>query len=125
MSVNFSYSWIDKAQIDGGLEFGLAHSDYSPAEIEECLEANASMDLGNKIAQEQANRLVRAIGTITGNQAVAGGEAAFNDGRRMKTKLNWTIAIGDFLVLWVKNSSGIIYSSGSSVSVLGECWVKP
>ena len=124
-SINASYAWSDKAIVDDGAQFGWAHSDYSAAEIEECLEASASMDVGDKVSQERGNRLVREIGVIGGastNTANAG--ASFNDGRPVKTKLNWLLSIGDTLSLWVRNSSGTVYTTGSTLVASGNIWVK-
>ncbi len=120
ISVNHSFAWIDKAAADEGAEFGYAHSDYTAAEIEECLEAFTSIDLGDKIAQEQANRLVRSVGTIAGD--ASGGR--FADGRKVKTRLNWLLAAGDAIHLWVRNSSGTVWITGSEILVNGEMWVK-
>ncbi len=123
-SLNASYSWSNiGAAIDDGLEFGVAHSDYSAAEIEECLEASASIDQGDKIAQEQADRLVRTIG-IMPSSGTTGSGRTFNDGRRIRTKLNWLLGIGDTLVVWMRNGSGTIYTTGSSLVVSGDMWVK-
>ncbi len=126
MSVNASYAWSDLAGgADDACTFGFAHSDYSAAEVEECLEAGATMDLGNKVAQEQANRLVRQIGTISGPSAGVGSSGfSFNDGKPIKTRLNWLMAIGDRLNLWIRNSSGVIWTTGSSVTIVGDLWVK-
>jgi len=108
MSIDASYIWSGIADvIDDGLEFGVAHSDYSAAEIEEALEAIESIDLGDKVAQEQANRWVRSIGTFASAINTAGSAAQFNDGKPVKTKLNWKMSIGDTLVGWVRNGSGV------------------
>ncbi len=126
VSLICSYSWSNiGAIIDDGCTFGVAHSDYSATEVEECLEAFSAIDLGNKIAQEQANRLVREIGTISqaGALAAAAG-AAFNDGKKYKVRLNWKMSIGDTLNLWVRNASGTVWTTGSSVTISGELWVK-
>ncbi len=126
MSVNLTYTISNiGASDDDAFEFGLAHSDYSAAEIEECLEASGSMDVGDKIAQEQANRLVRHIGTVSGALAGAqGGGANFNDGKPVKTKLNWLLAPGDSLVTWVRNGSTTIYTTGGFLETVGDLWVK-
>ncbi len=121
ISLNASYSWANKTASDDALTFGVAHSDYTAAEIEECLEAFESIDLGDKIAQEKANRLVREIGTISGQGDTAG---AFNGGRKIKTRLNWLMAIGDNLQLFIRNASGAVYTTGSTVTVNGDLWVK-
>jgi len=105
MSLDGTWSLSDSASIgdaQGPLAFGVAHSDYSAAEIEECLEAAGSMEIGDKIANEQANRLVRQIGVITAD-GENGQPSNFNDGKPVKVKLNWGVAVGDFLDIWVYN----------------------
>ncbi len=125
ISVDCSYAWSDKADIDDGAQFGWAHSDYSAAEIEECLEASSSIDIGDKVEQERANRLVREIGIIAGaNTGGAGSGASFNQGMPVKTRLNWLLSIGDTLDLWVRNSSGVVYTTGSTLVASGNLWVK-
>ncbi len=124
ISTNLSYSITDVgATIDDGQEFGLAHSDYTTAEVEEAIEAGGSVDIGDKVAQEQANRLVRTIGMMAG-QPGTGASLSFNDGRRWKTKLNWHIGIGKSLRLWVRNGSDTVYTDGANLVVVGDMWVK-
>ncbi len=126
ISIDASYSWSGiGANVDDGCSFGFAHSDYTAAEIEECLEAITSIDLGDKVAQERANRLVRYIGTIgnTGGAPAAGG-ASFNDGKRVKVRLNWLLSAGDQLGLWIRNASGVVWTTGSQVTISGDLWVK-
>ncbi len=124
ISVDLSYNIVDLGnQIDDGQEFGLAHSDYTAAEIEECLESAGSIDLGNKVAQEQANRLVRIVGMMPGLGATAGG-LTFNEGRPQKTKLNWKMSTGDTLNIWIRNGSGVVWTTGAAIVVQGNMWVK-
>ncbi len=126
ISADLAYAWEDiQAQIDDGAEFGLAHSDYSAAEIEECLEAQASIDLGDKIAQEHANRLVRSIGKMPANTVAAGSGVVFNDGNKKKTRLNWLLSIGDTLNLWIRNGSGVVWTTGSTIGAIGDLYVLP
>ncbi len=125
ITLDASYTWADIQQItDDGMTFGLAHSDYSAAEIEECLESFTAIDLGDKVAQERSNRLVREIGTFSSVTSAAGSGAQFNDGKPVKTKLNWLMSAGDQLNIWFRNGSGIVYVDGSSVTVNGTLWVK-
>ncbi len=119
----FTWSGIG-AQIDDSLEFGWAHSDYTAAEIEECLEASGSMDPGEKVQGEQANRLVRTVGVISAASIAAGGGTAFNDGKPITTKLNWLLSPADSLKLWARNGSGVVYTTGSTLSMVGDLWVK-
>ncbi len=124
MTLDGSWSWSDKAAIDGAMEFGVAHSDYSAAEIEECLEATGSFDLGDMVSQEQANRKVRTIGTFGSGPSTANSDAEHNDGRPVKTKLNWLLSAGDSLNVWFRNGSGTVYTTGSAITFSGNLWVK-
>ncbi len=124
ISVNLSYGLSDLgATSDDGQEFGLAHGDYTAVEIEECLEAAGAINVGDKVAQERANRLVRSIGQMTGAPGTGAG-LSYNDGKPVKTKLNWFIGIGQTVVLWIRNTSGTIYTTGASLDCIGEMWVK-
>ncbi len=97
---------------DGPIEVGVAHSDYTAAEIEEALEAAGAWDEGNLVAQEQAKRLVRRIGVLTGEETV------LNEGQPIKTRLNWRIAIGDTIQYWLRNR-GIQLTTGMEVGFQG------
>ncbi len=124
ISLKASYAWSDLAVEDDGMSFGVAHSDYSDAEIEECLESATAIDLGDKVAQEKAARLVREIGTFGGNTDTAGGGVMFNDGKPVTTKLNWLMAPGDQLKFWMRNGSQSNYTNGGKVLINGALWVK-
>ncbi len=124
ISTDLNYSVVNLgAAIDDGQEFGMAHSDYTAAEVEECLEAQTAINPGNKVGQEQANRLVRSVGTVAG-QGLAGASLGFNDGKPVKTKLNWHMAIGDALNVWIRNGSQVVYTTGSALRVQGTIWIK-
>ncbi len=125
VSVHLAYAWSDIGQaIDDSLEFGLCHSDYSAAEVEECLEAGEAIDIGDKIAQEKVNRLVRVIGVIANASGVTGSGAQFNDGKPVRTKLNWKMATGDRLNVFVRNGSQVTYLTGSVLNAFGNLWIK-
>ncbi len=126
ISAELTYQWVEtQAVIDGGLEFGLSHSDYSAAEVEECLEAAGSIDLGDKIAQERANRLVRSLGTINQfTDSTVGADHGTFPNTPIKTRLNWLMSEGDTLNAWVRNGSEVVWSTGSSFVTLGKLWVK-
>ncbi len=124
VSVDFFYGLSDLGAVaDDGQEFGLAHSDYTAAEIEECLEAGTSIDAGDKIANEKANRLVRSVGVMVGAPGTGAG-LNFNNGNNTKTRLNWLMTIGDSLQLWIRNSSATVYTTGATIDVIGSMYVK-
>ncbi len=124
VSVDFSYALSDfGATSDDGQEFGLAHSDYSPAEIEACLEETSQMNPGDLIAQEVGNRLVRTIGQMVGAPGTGAG-LNFNNGLRKKTKLNWQLSTGQGLSVWVRNASGTVWTTGATIDIIGDMWVR-
>ncbi len=123
VSIVVTWSASFAAVADGGMQFGVAHSDYTAAQVEECLEANGSMDPGAKILNEQANRLVRAIGTMHSSEVIQG-EVTFNDGRPMKTRLNWLLSPGDRINVWIRNGSQNIWTVDGDFLSTGTLWVK-
>ncbi len=98
----WSLSDFTDALAVGPISVGLAHSDYSDAEIEAVIESTGSWNEGDLVSQEVAKRLVRKIGTFqSGLGATA--EMVLNDGKPIKTKLNWTMLTGAGLRLWAYN----------------------
>ncbi len=112
LSIELSVAMKALTAGDGPVEYGVAHSDYTAAEIEETLEAAGAWDEGDKIAQEQAKRLVRRIGVLTE------AETALNEGRPIKVRLNWRIATGDTLQFWLRNR-GIQLTTGMEINAQG------
>ncbi len=104
---------------EGPISVGYAHSDYTVTEIKEALDIAASIDQGDKIAQEKANRLVRRVGTFRSEQG-----SDLNEGMPIKTRLNWLMTIGDSLVMWAQNESTSALTTGAFVNLMGDMWVK-
>ncbi len=86
----------------GPIMVGIAHSDYTAPEIEEVIENTGSWNEGAKIEQERAKRLVRIIGVFD-NPEDALKATVLNDGRPIKTKLNWILLQSQSLKLWAYN----------------------
>lgn len=86
----------------GPLVFGLAHSDYSAAEIEAFIENADSWDVGDKIAQEVARRKIKIVGKfhIEGTENTV---VVFDEGRQIKTKCNWMLEAGQTFDLFIYN----------------------
>ncbi len=124
LSLKYNAVWADiAAAIDGGLMFGVAHGDYTAAEIEEWLESTTSIDQGDKIAGEKANRLCRILGTM-GGTGVAEGDGQFNNGVEKSVRLNWEIPIGIEIKFWIYNNSKTIYTTGSEFVLTGSAVVR-
>ncbi len=86
----------------GPIEVGVAHNDYTGAEIEEFLENTGSWNEGAKVEQEISRRQIRAIGVFESAQQALG-TTSLNEGKPLKTKLNWILNQGDTLRLWAYN----------------------
>ncbi len=87
----------------GPVLIGIAHGDYSDAEIEEWIESTGSWDEGDLVAQEVGNRKIRRIGQFT-EPATAAQGTVLNDGKPIKTKLNWILNQGITLKFWIYNT---------------------
>ncbi len=89
----------------GPLMVGIAHSDYTNAEIEAWIEDTGSWDEGDLVRQEIGNRKIRFVCELRAGATAADGFVA-NDGKPIKTKLNWILLQGQTLSLWVFNLGG-------------------
>ncbi len=116
----YAISDMTPAANDGPIEVGLAHSDYTDAEIEAVIENTGSWDVGNKIQQEIAKRLVRTIGVFE-SATDALGVDVLNDGKPIKTRLNWHLTTGQSLRLWAYNQgSSALATTAPIVTLAGH-----
>ncbi len=99
----YSMTAFTKSTGDGPILVGIAHGDYSATEIDEFLEATGSWDEGDKVQQEVSKRQIRRIGVFE-NPADEASAAVLNDGKAIKTKLNWILNDGQTLSLWAYNT---------------------
>ncbi len=91
----------------GPIIVGVSHSDYSDAEIEEWIENTGQWNEGDLVAsREIGKRLIRQVGTFP-SPAAALGIVNMNDGRPVKTKLNWILLQGQTLRIWAYNSGTV------------------
>ncbi len=106
---------------DGPLMVGLAHGDYTAAEIEESIEATGSWDQSNRIAQEQARRKVRRVGTfdgLLGSEKLAQGEEIFR-------KLGFMIEDGETISAWARNTDADARQAAGTINFNGIICVVP
>ncbi len=98
----YSMTAFTKSTGDGPIMVGVAHSDYTDTEIEEWIENTGSWNETDQIGREVAGRKVRMIG-IFENPIDEAASAVLNDGKPIKTKLNWILTQAQTLSLWVYN----------------------
>ncbi len=117
-ALSANLNWVLRDATEGPILVGYAHSDYSVAEIKECLEAAQSIDQGNLIAREQASRLVRRVGLI------GEGENDLNDAKPIRTKLNWKMTTGDTLNVFAFNQTGGTLTTGAVIVTAGSIIIR-
>ncbi len=100
-------SWsLDNLTPTGGvgpIVVGVAHSDYTDAEIEEWIENLESWESGGLVGQEIAKRKIRLVGTFR-MPALATDSAVLNHGNEFRTKCGWQLVTGQTLRVWSYNS---------------------
>ncbi len=114
-----TWSQVGLTASEGPITVGFAHNDYTVTEIKECIEIAGSISPGDKIAQEKANRWVRIVGTFE-----AEAESVLNDGKPIKTRLNWPVQIGSAVNIFAYNESGSALATGAVINAQGNLWVK-
>ncbi len=99
----------------GPIIFGVAHADYTDAEIEAVIENTGAWNSGDRTQQEVARRLVRQIGVFVGKQGTGTNDVQWNDGKPVKTKLNWPLITGQTLRMWAYNISAADLSTAAPI----------
>ncbi len=94
----------------GPLLVGIAHPDYTDAEVEEWIENSASWERFDQIGQEVAKRKIRKVGMFRGTGGIAEADV-LNDGRPITTKAGWMLGTGQSVKIWAYNSGGGAYAT--------------
>ncbi len=87
---------------DGPILVGIAHSDYTASEIEEWIENLGSWAESDLVGQEVNSRKCRLVGQFD-TPSSATETVVLNDGKPIKSKLNWILNQGQTLDLWGYN----------------------
>ncbi len=117
-------NWTDIANA-GPIVFGVAHSDYTDAEIEEWIESTGQWNEGNMVSREISGRKIRQIGTLGGGGSAAETDV-LNDGKPVKTKLNWILLQAQTLRVWAYNSgSAAVATTVPSLTANGHVNLWP
>ncbi len=120
VSSDCTWSLANHTAGEGPIVAGYAFGDYTVGEIKEFIESQASISIGDKIAQERAGRWIRKVGTFSG----LGTDETLNDGKPIKTRLNWGVPIGSTPNAFAYNDSSGNLAGGSLLKLNGTMWVK-
>ncbi len=121
ISMEATWHMQDISTSGGPVTVGVAHADYSAAEIEQWIENTGSWNEGNLVQQEISMRKIRQVGVFAMNDS----DESLNDGLLIKTPLRWIVNQGQGLSLWAYNDSGAALTTGNVVTVDGWCWIRP
>ncbi len=109
---------LTQAADDGPVLVGVAHSDYSDAEIEAWVEQGTSWDEGDLVSQEIARRKIKQVGVFGTTDISASESVALNDGLPIKTMCKWVLITGATLKFWAYNQGTSALSTTDPVLIV-------
>ncbi len=127
-SIRNSYSledFTDGAGI-GPITVGVAHSDYSLAEVEAYIKLSTGWSQADMVSREISGRRIRKIGTFE-TKADGTVVSVLNDGKPIKTKLNWLLSEGQGLNFYGFNTgSNAVATTVPRIHVEGKAnlWIQ-
>ncbi len=120
----FSMQNLTPAGNVGPITIGVAHSDYTAAEVEQWFENLGSWEQGSQQEQELAKRKCRVIGTFP--TVPVGETSVLNDGRKFTVKTGWQLVTGQTLKFWAYNEgSSALATTDPTVHISGHANLWP
>ncbi len=118
---------LTQAAGQGPIMVGVAHSDYSDAEIEAWIENTGSWDEGDLVNQEIAKRKIRRVGVFDPQgEDTTVATVALNEGRPITTKCGWILLQGQTLKQWAYNlGTAALATTNPSYRVQGHANLWP
>ncbi len=112
-------SWSMEALTAGEVPIvvGLAHSDYSAAEVEAWIENTASFSQDDLVAQEVSRRKIRNVGQFSDTDET---DLVLNEGNKFKTICKFLVNEGKTINAWAYNKSGSALMTGAVINIQGE-----
>ncbi len=123
----WSVTAVTPSTTAGPIMVGVAHSDYSAAEIEQWIENSGSWSEADQIGQEIGRRKIRKVG-IFRFQGAAGitSVAVLNEGKPLTTKLGWILTTGQNIQAWAYNlGTGAFATTDPAVDIQGHVNLWP
>ncbi len=112
---------------DGPVLVGLAHGDYTAAEIEEFLENAGSWSEGSLVAQEIGRRKIRIVGVFRAEAGAAEQvqTVTLNEGKPITIKCNWILTTGKAIDFWAYNEGSGPLTTGANLHIYGHANLWP
>ncbi len=109
----------------GPVLVGLAHGDYTAAEIEEWIENTGGWAEADQIGQEVGKRKIRKVGIFPNSDSVTQA-VVLNNGKAIRTKCGWILTTGQSLQAWAYNlGTGSFATTDPSVDIQGHANLWP
>ncbi len=126
-SVVLQWSLIGKTIADnqGPIMVGIAHSDYTAAEIEAWIENTTTWAEADLVGREISGRKIRRVGVFPeGGQSLS--TQVLNDGKPVRTKCNWILNAGQTIDVWAyNNGSAALATTDPNVVASGHANLWP
>ncbi len=123
-SIECTYALTDETPTAdaGPIDMYVHHPDYTLAEVEAFIENTLSWSRNDMVAQEIANRRIRLIGTFPDSASgVVASAVTLQNGRKIKTKLNWQLRSGQGLgFVAYNNGSAAMATTDADVRISGK-----
>ncbi len=113
-----SWSVIGLTEGDGPIWVGLAHEDYTDAEVEAYIENSGSWVFTDLINQEIAKRKIRIVGVCSRESPV------LNNGIPIDTPLKWLNGDAQTLRFWAYNAGGAVLTTGAVLAATGNVFLR-
>ncbi len=120
LSLNLLWAARGATAGEGPIVVGIAHGDYTDAEIEAWVEGTAAMSRGDLIAQEIAQRKIWRVGVFSN----LGSDEVLNDGKPIRIRMNWHVVEGDIIRQWAYNQSGAPLTTGQNIVTNGSLHLR-
>ncbi len=113
------------ADNEGPIMVGVAHSDYTAAEIEAWIEQSNSWEEADLVSREISGRKIRRVGVFD-ESGPSLGTQVLNSGKPVTTKLGWILNAGQTLDLWAyNNGSAALATTAPNVVASGHANLWP
>ncbi len=107
----WSLSGVTPVDGAGPILVGIAHSDYTLAEIEEWIELSTGWSQADLRSKEISQRKIRRVGSFSTADADPNSTQVLNDGKPIKTIAKWVLAEGQTVALWYYNQGSQAFAT--------------